>query len=140
MSTEAQHSVPRPAGVVVLSAFLFLTGLGSLCGVVQLFPQWLGAARQHHYASSSYVWVELVAAGSALSAGFGLWRGQWWARIPFIISVCVSVGSMAFIAAFGLGDQGTVRGWSLVGIVTLVVLLIAGLLIRYVWRHTRGAA
>jgi hypothetical protein len=126
----------RPVGLTVLAVVSAVMGLQSFFVAIGLFPLWLAAARQGRYGNEGFVWVELLSAASALAAAYGLWRRRRWTRIPFLIGMTATLGTWYFIAAFGLGDVGTVRTGLIMGLLLVVPLAVAGWLVRYVWQHT----
>jgi len=132
---QARRS-PRPLGLSVLAILCALNGLSSLASAVQLFPEWLAAAKQHHYGRFSFTWVGLGAAVSGLAAAYGLWQRRRWARIPFVVSAVLAVVTACLITMFAVGEIGTSSGWVAGGLLLAVNVAVAGWLVRYVWRST----
>ena len=120
----------------ILAVLLLVGAAGSLRGFAVLFPGWLDAASRRQCGSGSFAWVELVAAAASLAAAYGIWRNRRWARFPFVVSVLVWLGTTAYVVAFGVAELGGVGVRVAAGLLLLVTLAVAGLLTRYVWRHT----
>jgi hypothetical protein len=138
----ANQAVPpsRPSGITWLAILSALFGLQSFAGAVRLFPQWLAAAQRGHYGSMAFAWVELLSAVSGLAAGYGLWRGRRWARIPFLVAALLVVGTVGMITLFGVGEGGGGWVWMVAAGFMALVTAVAAVLIRHVWRYcARGA-
>jgi len=134
--TNEAPATPRPVGQSILAALCAVYGLQSLAGAVRLFPFWVAAAKQGHYASGAFAWVELVSAGTALMAAFGLWHRRRWARFPFLACVVLGLATLTVIALFGVGEAGGTSAGVFVGVFAACALAIAGWLTWYVWRST----
>lgn len=135
MAGSAQ-SARRPVGLTVLSLILLLCSLGSLEGIVRLFPMWVASVRQHHYASYPSLWVQFVLGLSGLATAYGFWYRRRWSRIPFLIYAIISAVTFSLIIAFGAAEFGARVNWVVLGAIIVLVLTVIWLVTRYVWRNT----
>ena len=133
---ELRHAPPRPTGVKLLALCLAVYGVQSLWRAAQLLPHWIDSARHHRYGNVSFVWLELVSAITALAAAYGLWQQRRWARVPALVVVLLAMATLCLIAGFGIGDTGGGRAWLAAGAMLLPAFVLAGWLLRYLWRHT----
>ena len=134
----ADRALPpnRPPGITRLAILCAIFGLESFASAMWLLPQWLAAAKQHHYGNMSIAWVQLLSAVSGLAAAYGLWKGRRWARIPFLVAALLIIATIGLIIMFGVGEVGGQRGW-VMGLVFMALVVAAATgLIRYVWRST----
>lgn len=134
--TPKLRDVPRPIGMKVMSACLAIYGLQSLGGVIQLFPMWLNAARNHQFSSVPFIWVELALAITALTSAYGLWHHRRWARIPALAVAVLTVAVLLLISGFAIGDVGGHSTWLVVVFLLILALALSIWFVRYIWRNT----
>jgi hypothetical protein len=126
----------RPLGLSIVAALCAIFGLQSIMTAVRLFPEWLAAARQHNYTSMSFTWISLTASVTGFAAAYGLWYGRRWARIPFVASALIVVATVGFITMFAIGEVGGPSGWVTGVVLVVITIIVAAVLVRYVWRST----
>ena len=117
-------------GLRLVLFLLLIIGLGSLAAGVQLLR--VGSPGGNVF---PIAWLLLAIAALSLVSAGGIWRHRRWARYAFLVWAVLNVvweWSMAFAIAM-LG--GAVIGWVLAGVLALGALVLAGVLVLFVWRR-----
>jgi hypothetical protein len=123
----------RPLGVAVLVALLVLSAAGSLLQWIPVVLLGGGVASL----SQPTIWLGLAAALGGFAAAYGLWLGQRWARVPFLVCVLAELAlGLSVPIALLLLAWATLSVRVVVASAIALELAVAALLVRYVWRHT----
>lgn len=132
LSAPAAVAAPAPfnTGLRLVLFLLLIIGLGSLAAGVQLLRAASPGGNVFPIA-----WLLLAIAALSLVSAWGIWRRRRWARYAFLAWAVLNVvweWSMAFgLAALG----GAAIFWLLAGILALGALVLAGVLVVFVWRR-----
>jgi hypothetical protein len=121
---------PVLTGLRLVLFLLLIIGLGSLASAIQLFRSTGGEG-----AIAPITWLLLVIGVLSFWAAGGLWRGWKGARYVFL---AWALGNLAWqwLIAYGVAAMGgAVIGWILAAVMALGAAVLAGVLVRYVWRE-----
>jgi hypothetical protein len=120
---------PPPTGLRLVLFLLLIIGVGSLASAVQLFRT-TGADG----AVVPITWLLLVIGVLSFGTAAALWRGSKGARYLFLAWALTNLG-WQWLIAYGVASVGGVLiGWVLAAVMALGAAVLAGVLVRYVWR------
>ena len=117
-------------GLRLVLFLLLIIGVGALASAVQLFRSTSTGG-----AVLPITWLLLLIGALSFVAAGGLWRGSKWARYAFLAWAVANLG-WQWLIAYGVAAMGgVVIGWMLAAVMALGAAVLAGVLVRYVWRR-----